>query len=151
MVYRISNNGLTGWRPAISEVRAYSDSECAIEVDATFVDMSGHNSGHGDGSAAFDNTEDTLWRPQCQPCGIGEAWLSFAVAEEIECVRASDLGQGAGGSEWWNGGIKVELQNADSTWTTAMESTSGNSASTSLEGKLIFSIDLTLSIRTIIP
>merc|ERR1719230_1735052 len=40
-------------------------------------------------------------------------------------------GEGSGGSETWNGGIKVEKQNSDGTWTTEMESTNGNSASKS--------------------
>merc|ERR1712117_318643 len=129
MIYRVSNNVLTGWRPGVAEVHVYSDSTCTTEIDATFEGASGGYSRDTDGSKAFDGSDGTSWRPQCHPCAIGEAWLSFSVSEEIKCVEASNLGEDRFGPKTWNGGIKVEKQNSDGTWTTEMESTNGNSAS----------------------
>ena len=128
MVYRVSNNVRTGWRPAVFEVRVYTDYECTVEIHASFEDMSGYDLGYGDGSAAFDNSEATSWRPGCAPCEVGEAWVSFAVSKEIKCVEASNLGEGYGGGNSWNGGIKVEIRNFESSWSTVMESSSGNIA-----------------------
>jgi len=128
MIYRVSNNVHTGWRPAVTDVHVYSDSTCTTEIDATFKGSSGAYSGATDGSKAFDGSDATSWRPQCHPCAIGEAWLSFSVSVEIKCVEAFYLGEGSGGRATWNGGIKVEKQNSDGTWTTEMKSTNGNSA-----------------------
>merc|ERR1712117_805664 len=131
LIYRVSNNVLTGWRPRVDKVHVYSDSTCTTEIDATFEGSSGGYSSATDGSKAFDGSDSNHWRPQCHPCAIGEAWLSFSVSVEIKCVEALYLGEGSGGSETWNGGIKVEKQNSDGTWTTEMESTNGNSANIS--------------------
>merc|ERR1719461_2714992 len=68
-VYRVSNNGVTGWNPEISEILVYADHVCTKPIQATFVEESGHiipenTNGFGDGSAAFDGDETTFWRPQ---------------------------------------------------------------------------------------
>merc|ERR1712178_545426 len=131
LIYRVSNNVDTGWRPAVANLHVYSDNTCTTEIDATFEGSSGGYSSATDGSKAFDGSDSTHWRPQCDPCAIGEAWLSFSVSVEIKCVEALYLGEGSGGGKTWNGGIKVEKQNSDGTWTTKMESTNGNSANIS--------------------
>ena len=148
MIYRVLNRGATLWRPWINEIRVYTDPDCTLETNATFVDMSGYLNTiqYGDGAAtvAFDNSEDTVWRPQCHSCDIEEAWVSFSVSEEIKCVQALD----------WDdyakiGGIKVEIQNSDNTWTTMMESSHENIVYEilSLEGKSVYLIHLTCHSR----
>ena len=89
---------------------------------------SGHNPGSGDGSAAFDNKNSTSWRPQCYPCNANAAWLTFSTTAKAQCLSAGNLGRNYHETYSWNGGIKVEIQNSDKSWTTAMQSESGNSA-----------------------
>jgi len=143
-VYRVSNNGVTGWHPEVSEILVYADHVCTKPIQATFVEESGHiipknTNGFGDGSAAFDGDETTFWRPQCHYVGGGtgvnrceanEAWVTFSTKEQVKCVKAHNLGvqRNRIGSGTSNGGILVELQLRDGTWTTAMESQSGNMA-----------------------
>ena len=115
-IYRVSNNGYTGWRPKVTTFKAYSDSSCTTETSIEEIDKSGH----------FDNSKN--WRPDCQPCKIGEAWRSFSTKNDIQCVLANGLGEGAGGGKTWNGGIKLEKKDKGS-WITVFESTSGNKAS----------------------
>ena len=107
----------------------FSDQGCTNEIDVTYVDESGHR-GQQDGSHAFDDDPKTIWRPQCDTCNTNVAWVSFSTTEKARCVSASDLGQGEGGPgpKTWNGGILVELQNSDNSWTSVIESDSGNSA-----------------------
>ena len=127
-LYRVSNNGLTGWRPTVNQIQAFSDQGCSDAILAAYVDESGHNNGFGDGSAAFDDNVGTQWRPQCHPCTKGEAWLTFSTNDEAKCISATNLGKGSGGGETWNNGIKVELQNPDGSWRVVMESQGENSA-----------------------
>ena len=125
LVYRVSNNVYTPWRPTVSTIRAYSDADCAKEITATYIDESG---GSDSGSLAFVYSRGKYWRPHCGKCDIGEAWVTFSTETEAQCVLANALGEGAGGSGTWNGGIKVEIQDRGA-WITAFESTSGNKAS----------------------
>ena len=124
---------MTAWRPNVSTIRAYLDSGCSNEIhDVTYVDQSGSCSescsGSTDGSHAFDEDATTSWRPQCGPkCNVGEAWVTFFTKTEVQCVSAANLGEGSGGGNPWNGGIKVELQN-ESSWDTIFESSAGNIA-----------------------
>ena len=98
------------------------------KIDAFYVAESGHLQGHGDGSSAFDDDGNTQWRPQCATCDTNVAWVTFSTTEEARCVTASNLGEGEGGGNTWNGGIVVELQSGDNSWTASMQSDSGNSA-----------------------
>ena len=131
-LYRVSNNGLTGWRPTVNQIQAFSDQGCSDAILAAYVDESGHNNGFGDGRAAFDDKYGTQWRPQCTPCTKGEAWVTFSTNSEAKCISATNLGKatnlGLTGGKYWNNGIKVELQNPDGSWRVVMESQGGNSA-----------------------
>ena len=124
----------------MAEIRVFSDKSCTYEIEATYVSESGHNSGFGDGSSAFDDKSSTVWRPQCANCDKNAAWLTFTTKAKAQCVTASNLGSGSGGGQTWNGGIVVELQNSDNSWTTAMQSESGNSAQLGISLKLVFQI-----------
>ena len=130
-IYRVSNNGETGWRPSVTDIKAFSDEGCKNEIVATYVDSSGHNNRGGDGKAAFDDNPSTSWRPNCHPCGKFKAWATFSTTAQALCVEAENLGKGSAGGASWNSGILIELQNKDETWGTAMESKSGNVASVS--------------------
>jgi len=125
--YRLSNNGYTGWRPAVSQVTAYSDEACTAEIDTFYVSESGYHSGK-DGRLALDGASSTAWRPQCHPCTANAAWLQFTTIVEARCIQALNLGQGSGGGKSWNVGIEVELQHASGSWGTVMQSFSGNTA-----------------------
>jgi len=126
-LYRVSNAGYTGWRPAVSEIKVFSDPSCRTEIHATYVEDSGNNPGHGDGSAALDDTRSTMWRPQCHPCNPKEAWITFSASIRAECVEADNLGKGSGGGQTWNGGILVEVWNSEKNqWITAMQSDNEN-------------------------
>jgi len=128
-LYRVSNAGYTGWRPAVSEIKVFSDQSCATEIEATHVADSGHLPGYGDGSAALDATSYTRWRPQCPQCNPKDAWITFSASTRAKCVEAGNLGEGAGGDKTWNGGILVDLWNSTKNqWVTAMQSDNGNSA-----------------------
>ena len=134
--YRVSNNGLTTWRPWVPEVQVFSDQSCVTEIEATYVAESGHNDNR-DGSLAFDGISATHWRPQCHPCETNVAWLTFSTTQEAQCVTASNLGRNDGGDgQSWNGGILVELLNDERTWSIAMKSNTGNSA-VATEGKMV--------------
>ena len=61
-VYRVSNNGHTGWLPEVQEIQAFLDQGCSKKSKATYID---ELSGSGDGRAAFDSNTSTSWRPQC--------------------------------------------------------------------------------------
>ena len=123
----MSNNGKTQWRPSVPEIQIYSDEICSNDISAIYLDQSGSFSDDTDGSMAMDKSDATKWRPQCGPsCSIGEAWLTFSTETEIQCVKASNLGE-ENGDQVWNGGIKVEIQDGG-TWTTVLESHSGNNA-----------------------
>ena len=111
----------------MAEVTVFSDQSCTNEIDASYVDESGHNGEHGAGSAAVDGDPNTSWRPQCPKCNANEAWVTFSTTKEAQCVKANNLGFSDGDHEW-NGGIMVELQNSDNSWTTVMESDGENSA-----------------------
>ena len=124
LIYRVSNNVYTPWRPTVSTIRAYSDADCAKEITATYIDESG---GSDSGSLAFVYSRGKYWRPHCGKCDIGEAWVTFSTETEAQCVLANALGEGGRGSTSWNGGIKVEIQDRGS-WITVFESTSGNKA-----------------------
>ena len=123
----MSNNGKTQWRPSVSKIQIYSDEICLEQISATYLDQSGSFSDDTDGSMALDKSDTTKWRPQCGPfCSIGEAWVTFSTETELHCVKASNLGE-ANKNYAWNGGIKVEIQGRG-TWTTVLESHSGNNA-----------------------
>ena len=123
----MSNNGITQWRPSVPKIQTYSDKICSKRISATYLDQSGSFSDDTDGSMALDKSDTTKWRPQCGPsCSIGEAWVTFSTETELKCVKASNLGE-ANEDYVWNGGIKVEMQER-STWTTVLESHSGNNA-----------------------
>ena len=116
----------------MAQVTVFSDQCCTHEIDATYTDESGHNGEQRDGSAAFDNDPNTLWRPQCPmhipgTCDPNVAWVTFSTTKEAKCVKANNLGFNEGDHKW-NGGIVVELQNSDNSWTKAMGSDGGNSA-----------------------
>ena len=126
LIYRVSNNVYTPWRPTVSTIRAYSDADCAKEITATYIDESGDRDVSG--SLAFVYSSGKYWRPHCRTCDIGEAWVTFSTETEAQCVLTDGLGEGkGGGGTSWNGGIKVELQDKGS-WITVLESTSGNKA-----------------------
>ena len=127
-MYRVSNNGETGWRPAVPEIQVFLDQACSKKAIAAYVNDSGHLSGSGDGKAAFDDNKDTSWRPQCYPCAINEAWATFSTTEKAQCIIASNLGLGSGGDKTWNNGITVELRNGDGSWKIVMQSRNNNSA-----------------------
>ena len=110
----------------MAEITVFSDQRCTNEIDVTYVDESGHR-GERDGSTAFDDDTNTSWRPQCYPCNATVAWVSFSTSKKARCVHASNLGFKSG-TYGWNGGILVELQNSDNSWTTVIESDGGNSA-----------------------
>ena len=130
-VYRVSNNGLTGWRPCVQEIQAFSDQGCSKKAVVTYLDESGHNCPNNppecDGSAAFDGDTGTQWRPQCSPCEKKEAWVSFSTTEDAKCIIAYNLGKGEAGGKSWNNGIIVELQNPDGSWRILIESSHENS------------------------
>jgi hypothetical protein len=111
----------------VAEITVFSDQRCTNEVDVTYVDESGQI-GQKDGSSAFDDDTNTIWRPQCWTCNANVAWVSFSTTEKARCVNANNLGQEGVGTKTWNGGILVELQNSDNSWTTVIESDGGNSA-----------------------
>ena len=138
--YRVSNKAYTSWRPAVGKISAFSHQSCTNEIDAVYLAESGHNPGYGDGSAAFDDNSATKWRPQCGPCNENFAWLTFSTTIQAACVTASDLGEGSGGGQTWNGGIVVERQSSDNSWTTVMQSENGNTATTGIQLKLFFQI-----------
>ena len=128
--YRLSNNGLTTWRPTVETIRVYSDIECTRQVSATYVAQSGCNpkdSRQQDGSKAFDDSTATHWRPQCPQCVTGEAWVTFYTASDIKCAKAYQLGKGEGGGNSWNVGIQVERLD-HGIWNPIFESNSGNFA-----------------------
>ena len=126
--YRVSNNGQTTWPPKVKEIKVFSDHGCSNQILASYVKESGNNAGK-DGSKAFDNEFDTFWRPQCKPtCAKNEAWLILSTTEEAKCIDATNLGKGEGSDKTWNTGIEVELQKDDCSWTTVMQSSSGNIA-----------------------
>ena len=124
--YRVSNNGQTTWRPTVTEVKVFSDQGCSISISPSYVNASGN--GGGDGSQAFDNDMTTHWRPQCPTCVKKEAWVIFSTTEEAKCIDATALGKGGGSDKTWDTGIEVELQKDDCSWTTVMQSSSGNIA-----------------------
>ena len=126
-VYRVSNNGLTGWRPGVQEIQVFSDQGCAKKAVVTYLDESGHNCDGCDGSAAFDDDTGTQWRPQCSPCEKKKAWVSFWTTEDAKCIIAYNLGKGEAGGKSWNNGIMVELQNPDGSWRILIESSHENS------------------------
>ena len=150
-VYRVSNNGPIGWRPAVQEVQAFLDQSCSKKAEAAYVDESGHLSGSGDGKAAFDGNTGTSWRPQCPEqsggqCAKNEAWITFSTTEEVQCIIANELGHGSGGGKAWNIGITVELKNCDGTWNIVMQSHIDNSASSETLG---IQMDFTIIISII--
>ena len=126
-LYRVSNNGQTTWRPSVTEVKVFSDQGCSISISPSYSHESGHN-GDEDGSKAFDNQMTTHWRPQCPACVKKEAWVIFSTTEEAKCIDATALGKGGGSDKTWDTGIEVELQKDDCSWTTVMQSSSGNIA-----------------------
>ena len=122
----------------MSEIQVFSDQSCTNEIDAVYVYESGHNSGYGDGSNAFDSSTSTEWRPQCHPCTSNQAWVTFTTSTKAKCVTADNLGSGSAGGENWNGGILVELLYSEThKWYTAMESTDGNTAVEGIRAILI--------------
>ena len=138
-LYRVSNKAYTSWRPAVEKISVFSDQSCTNEIDAVYVAESGHHQGAGDGSAAFDYNSVTKWRPQCPTCNEKVAWLTFSTTMQAACVTASNLGKGSGGAQTtWNGGIVVERQSSDNSWTTDMQSENGNTATLGIRLKLFF-------------
>ena len=81
-----------------------------------------------DGSKAFDDSTATMWRPQCQICDIGKAWVMFSTEFDIKCAEAQKLGKGEKNNrKHWNVGIKVERL-YQGTWISTIESSTGNIA-----------------------
>ena len=126
MKYRISNNDYTGWRPNVESVELFSDTACSLRISPAYIDESGNND--VEGYVCFYSLVTTPWRPQCGTCDAGEAWLKFSTSEEVKCVIADNLGEGTAGGQSWNGGILLEIQNDDNSWSTAISSSSGNTA-----------------------
>ena len=110
------------------EVQVYSDEGCTNQLAVAYIGESGHDDDH-DGILAFDNDDDTHFRPDDRhPYAAHTIWLTFSTVDEIKCVYADNLGEGTGGGQAWNGGIKLEVQNENSEWELMFESTSGNTA-----------------------
>ena len=130
-MYRVSNNGFTGYTPMVKEIEVFSDQGCSKMAVAKYVDDSGTSYGMDDGSVAFDGKYGTQWRPECSyanMCFKNEAWVSFSTYEEARCIVANNLGKDAIGTSVWNNGINVELQNSDGSWRMVMTSHENNSA-----------------------
>ena len=112
----MTNNGKCSWRPRVQELRVYSDTSCTNPLNVHHVGQSGQRDGF-DGSFAFDNDDETSWRPDGNaPYPANTIWLSFSTSEEIKCVEADNLGEGTGSDQSWNHGIKVEVQNENGDW-----------------------------------
>eukprot|EP00746_Dinoflagellata_sp_MGD_P150022 gnl/MRDRNA2_/MRDRNA2_81972_c0_seq3.p1 gnl/MRDRNA2_/MRDRNA2_81972_c0~~gnl/MRDRNA2_/MRDRNA2_81972_c0_seq3.p1 ORF type:complete len:534 (+),score=72.28 gnl/MRDRNA2_/MRDRNA2_81972_c0_seq3:188-1603(+) len=149
-IYRVSNNGRTGGRPNVVDIFVYSDTSCTVAIPVTWLQESGsHQTSHpsscrpgvtktktNHGLRAFDGEAHTSWLPQCHPCEVGVAWVTFSTSEEVKCVQAANLGQGVEGEERWDGGILVETQRSDDSWSTVLLSTSGNAAKSTQRGEL---------------
>eukprot|EP00808_Paulinella_micropora_P020117 g52821.t1 len=60
---------------------------------------------------ALDLNSNSQWRPACEKCGKGEAWLSFSADEPLGCLEASNLGVGSIALQSWNGGLALERRN----------------------------------------
>ena len=124
------------------DIQVFSDPSCSNEIPATYVAESGHHSEQPDGSAAFDDISGTKWRPQCAACNAMSAWVTFLTSSQAHCVKANNLGKGAGGTaEPWNGEIVVDVHNSEQNqWIPAMKSDSGNIATSKkgIRAKLIF-------------
>jgi len=126
ITYRVSNNDYTGWRPSVVSIELFSDSACTSVISPAYLDESGNND--VEAYIAFYPLDETAWRPQCGTCDAGEAWVKFSTSEEVKCVIADNLGEGTAGGETWNGGILLEVKNDDGSWSTALSSDSGNTA-----------------------
>jgi len=164
--WRVVLNGNTTWRPSISEVKFFSDSGCSQKIDRdefqgatrdhpTFLCSSWHNTGDkGCWNALDESTHENSWsgvsvnswRPACNSpnnCVRSEVWLGVIFPEptEVRCVTAKNLGQGSGGGNSWNVGVRLEANrnfpnewksapNGEVTpWLTIAASSSGNTAS----------------------
>ena len=130
-VYRLSINGKSTLRPDVRDIRVYSDYKCTRKIAARYMDQSGSypiGSKEQDGSKAFDDSTATMWRPQCQICDIGKAWVMFSTEFDIKCAEAQKLGKGEKNNrKHWNVGIKVERL-YQGTWISTIESSTGNIA-----------------------
>jgi len=140
--WRVANNGNSAWRPAVRNVKFFSDSECTQEL-TEFVHAEAEHStflcSYEPGApwqtpcrAAFSNNGD--WRPQCQNCSPGEAWVGgkFDVPTSVRCVDAPGLGSGSGGGRTWNNGVRLEKSfDAGETWVRVATSTRGDRATIS--------------------
>jgi len=118
--YRLSNAGLTGWRPEV-QLKAYRDAACSdrISDDALSLDACSGFSTYG--TQAQVRCENALssgkWRPQCSQCQPGDAWIEFSSASGIMCITlpGNNLGKGEGGGKSWSGGVTMTASDG-STW-----------------------------------
>jgi hypothetical protein len=102
--WRVSNADYVGYRPAIQELRMFSDTSCSVQVSIPASGITANTNGDGSGTAASlvagyltDGDSATSYRPQCPACNVGAAWLAvdFSVPVNIMCVE-TDAGLGIG-------------------------------------------------------
>jgi len=142
--WRVSNAGITEWRPAVHEIFFYSDYECTQEVavENTFtMSANGPNTASDVPWLVFDRDYASNWRSLCccnqhnAPCEIGELAFTVTFPEpvQIRCVKTcgnlgytppSSTTMGCGiagelpGGYSWSAGILLEASNPYSEWTT---------------------------------
>ena len=129
--YKVSNAGKTTWRPAIKELKFYSDVACKTQVDilGTNVECSGHNPPSSNACGkAVDGSAGTSWRPQCQPCHKGDARIAVPLPRDtaVKCIVADNLGKGSGGNNNWNTGLIIGRSEDKVTWKEVAVSNSEN-------------------------
>jgi len=136
--WRVVNNGLTTWRPSVTDVSFYSNSDCTGKLigqgastgNPTYLCSGAHNNNGKACYNALDGSSRTSWRPHLGNCGAGQCWIGvkFASAVAVRCARTNGgLGKGCGGGHCWDGGMRLEYSGDGTSWTTwAASSKSGN-------------------------
>merc|ERR1712194_165766 len=96
--WKVSNNGVTTWRPTVKEVTFYSDTDCTKQLLPYTAGgalpnpiCSGHNRAHRNTGCqlAVDGDITTSWRPQAHICGSGECWIGVGMdgGLPVKCAR----------------------------------------------------------------
>eukprot|EP00964_Phaeocystis_antarctica_P044044 scaffold25299_cov63-Phaeocystis_antarctica.AAC.2 len=128
MRWRVSNAGDLTWRPGVN-LAFFGDVACtasiAIPADGGWPDAASACPSTGCALCsgwigpvgtrgchlAYDGNPSTTWRPGGESYSpTGEVWMEIRFASDpgIACVKASNIGEGEGGGNSWNGGLTVQ-------------------------------------------
>eukprot|EP00976_Prorocentrum_cordatum_P107250 1194608-Prorocentrum_minimum.AAC.7 len=67
-------------------------------------------------SSAFDGAADTKWRPDCNDCTAGQAWIGMELHPDV-VVGCATVAGNLGQAKQWNGGLALEVStNGERTW-----------------------------------